>query len=187
MYYTYIHVPQYHHSVSIHNPFGNLYRTNHVLILVRDTDGSFILGDKPGFYPEGIVRIIGGGISDEESFSEAAIRELDEELHLKKRTKDLYPLAMITTDADTAKQHFQLTTSIYFLQLHGENVTPGGDIRRIVRLNDRGMRRLIKKYYDLDDNNWYHGPEGNHSWGDYGKVYGFLHEITLKEFKKQFQ
>lgn len=180
------HIPQYHHSVTIHEPFGNLFRIKHVLILMRDSDGLFILGDKPGFYPKGIVRLIGGGVSDEESFSEAAIRELNEEVHIKKSAAELYPLAMIITDADTAKQHFKLVTSIYFLQLHGENVTPDGDIRRIVRLNDHGMSKLIKKYYDLDDNNWYHGPEGNHSWGDYGKVYGFIHEIALKEFKKQF-
>lgn len=181
-----IHIPQYHQAVIIHEPFGNLFRAKHVLILIRDPDGLFILGDKPSFYPEGIVRLIGGGVNDEESFSEAAIRELKEEGHLKKSATELYPLAMVITDAEAAKQHFKLTTSIYFLQLHGENVTPGGDIRRIVRLDDRGMRRLIKKYHDLDDNNWYHGPEGNHSWGDYGKVYGFLHKIALKEFKKQF-
>ena len=126
------HIPQYDHAIRIHEPFGNLFRKLHVLILIRDSDGLFILGSKPGFYPKGIVRLIGGGVSDGESFSEAAIRELNEEVHIKKSAVELYPLAMITIDADATKQHFKLTTSIYFLQLHGENVTPDGDIRQIV-------------------------------------------------------
>ncbi len=181
-----IQIPQYHHEVTLHEPFGNLFRSRHVLILIRDQDGLFLLGDKPGFYPKGVVRLIGGGVSDKESFPEAATRELNEELHLKKSPTELYPLAVITTDADTAKQHFKLTTSIYFLQLHDENVIPDGDISRITRLNARGMRRLIKRYYNLDDNDWYHGPEGNYSWGDYGKIYGYIHEIAFEEFNKQF-
>lgn len=38
-------------KVSIGNPIGNLYRKSHVLILVQDEEGSFVLGKKKDFIP----------------------------------------------------------------------------------------------------------------------------------------
>lgn len=178
-------ISQYYQHVSIQEPFGNLFRERHVLILIRDQKGQFLFGSKPNFYPKGIVRLIGGGVNIDETPAEAAVRELDEEVHLKKRSLDLYPLAIITTDAETAKQKCKLITSLFFLQLQGDHVSSDSDIRSIVRLNEHKMRRLISNYYNLDQTNWYHGPEGNYSWGDYGKVYGYIHEIALNEYKKQ--
>lgn len=42
------------------NPIGNLYRNRHALILIEDQENKYLVGEKKNFYPEGIVRLIGG-------------------------------------------------------------------------------------------------------------------------------
>lgn len=55
-------------------PFPNLkYRTKLVLLLCRDFENKFILGAKTGYYPDGIVQMLGGGIDEGETPINAAV------------------------------------------------------------------------------------------------------------------
>lgn len=69
-------------DVQLKAPFGNLYRERHTLLLIVDRNGMIITGQKPGFYPDGITRLNGGGVDPEETFKQAAIREIREEMNV---------------------------------------------------------------------------------------------------------
>lgn len=65
-------------------PFGNLkFRDRTVLVLCRDREGNFLLGAKPTYFPEGIVRMLGGGVDDDETVADAAKREVREEMGIE--------------------------------------------------------------------------------------------------------
>lgn len=58
-------------------PFGNLkFRDRTILVLCRDGKGNFLLGAKPTHYPEGIVRMLGGGVDDDETVTDASLSNL---------------------------------------------------------------------------------------------------------------
>lgn len=50
-------------KIKISKPFGNLYRDRCVLVAAFDDKHNLLLGAKPDFYPPGIVRLLGGGIT----------------------------------------------------------------------------------------------------------------------------
>ncbi|MDQ6985041.1 MAG: NUDIX domain-containing protein [Candidatus Dojkabacteria bacterium] len=76
-------------KVKIQLPYGNLFRKRHTLIVCKDLDGKFLLGNKPDFFPEGITRFLGGGIDEGEEEASSAARELSEELGIIASTSDL--------------------------------------------------------------------------------------------------
>lgn len=45
-------MPKYTINVITGKPIGNLYRDRHVLILVQNKEGNFLLGEKADFYAE---------------------------------------------------------------------------------------------------------------------------------------
>jgi hypothetical protein len=55
-------------DLTLHHTFGNLLRKKHVLVVIQNHSGNVLLGQKPDFYPEGICRLIGGGIEEGEDF-----------------------------------------------------------------------------------------------------------------------
>jgi len=170
----------YQISVKIKKPFGNLERQAHVLIVVRDPKGRYLVGCKPQFYPSGICRLIGGGIKKGESWQAAAVRELAEELGVEAKKKNFKLLGKVVVEAK-AKKRYRLETFLCFYQITSNEITPGGDIREISFISLEGLRELGRKLESLAADDWFiEDGKCLHSWGDYGKVYGPIHEIAYQ-------
>jgi 8-oxo-dGTP pyrophosphatase MutT (NUDIX family) len=173
---------RYEFTVHLKNAFGNLYRKHHALIVVRDPNGNYLFGQKPKFYPPGIVRLIGGGVNENESPNLGATRELNEELKITVDQKDVLPLSDITFHAITPKNTLHLTTHLYFYQLHTADYIPGDDITGISILTLDQIRELSEKFNRLPTDLW--DPDHSFTWDDYGRVYGPIHLIAYEETKK---
>ncbi|HCQ31220.1 TPA: hypothetical protein DIU27_02470 [Candidatus Collierbacteria bacterium] len=165
-----------------HLPFENLrYRDRTVLILGKDDQEKFILGDKKGFYPEGIVRMIGGGINDDEDVLSAAVRETEEELGIKEPVDRFVPLVQVNVEGAFEGEKFTHVVYVYFLPLTDKELVSGDDVSDVVRMDEKGYRQLVTNYFKLASDNFFEHQRGKFSWGDYGKVYGFIHEAALDE------
>lgn len=165
-----------------HLPFENLrYRDRTVLILPKDKDDKFLLGAKKDIYPDGIVRMLGGGIDKNEEMLEAAIRETAEETGLELEPDRFIPLIQVNVEGKFDGETFTHTAYIYFLQLEKEKPVSGDDVSEIIKMNEEDYRQLVANYFALANDHYFEYPGGKFSWGDYGKVYGFIHESALDE------
>ena len=176
---TKIGANKYELKVSVVKPFGNLYRKRHVLILCKDINGKIILGGKEE-YPEGICRLLGGGVEENESYENSAVRELSEEIYVGLDPKELIPMALVDVRATDGSKVYSMTTTLYFAQLNSDNIKAGDDVSELIRFDEKQFSDLINKFEALKDDNWY---KDEFSWRDYGKVYGFIHKTALKELR----
>ncbi|OGZ27960.1 MAG: hypothetical protein A2365_02815 [Candidatus Nealsonbacteria bacterium RIFOXYB1_FULL_40_15] len=78
-------------NIKVQKAFGNLYRKKLALIAVQDLEGNILVGSKPNFYPEGISRLLGGGVKNGEDKKRGALRELEEELGVIATINELVP------------------------------------------------------------------------------------------------
>ena len=164
----------------IEEAFGNLYRAETVLIIVKNSRGQFLLGSKPNFFPPTITRLLGGGVHEGETPLQAAQRELEEELGVKIEINNLSDIAKIEISAvDNASKIF--LTSIYLVNVISpiDKYKPGDDVKFIDNLSTKEMVELIRNYRNLSPSLWYKGEEGEFCWKDYGTIYGYIHEIAL--------
>lgn len=172
-------------SITVQKAFGNLYRKRLSLIAVRDTEGRILVGSKPAFYPEDISRMLGGGMDEGEDEKIAALRELEEELNVKGEEESLSPLFTFEVEAkDEEGNEFSNITYVYLYDLEDDNYEAGDDVKQIIPLTVDELEELGKRYEALEEDNWYEGVEGKHSWGDYGKVYGPIHKLTAQKIKE---
>jgi hypothetical protein len=172
-------------DIKIQKAFGNLHRKKHALIAVRDLENNILVGTKPSFYPEGISRMIGGGIDESEDECVGAARELEEELSIKAAVNELIPLLQVNVHAeDLEGEIFENSTYIYFYQLKDNKYKAADDIESIVKLSLEGLKELGDKFERLDEDNWYKGVEGTFGWEDYGKMYGPIHKFTAIMIKE---
>ena len=155
--------------------------------MLRDKQGKFVLGTKD-HYPDNIVRLVGGGIEDEENPRLGAVRELNEELGIKIEAKNLKELAVIRPTIEIEAGEFaqkypdpiKFETFLYFYQLDTETLKPSDDIDGLVHLTQPQYEQLIENYLELSEE--IH-PKLGFSWSDYGKYYSFVHDIALQEAK----
>lgn len=172
-------------NIRIQEPFGNLYRKQHVLIACRNTEGKILVGKKPNFYPGKVTRLLGGGVHEGENSREAALRELQEELNIHPQPDDLNLIGQVVVNAETTDgRTFESTTYIFFLRLKDNNYKAGDDVKGIMGLTLAELDTLAETYDNLKSDHWYEGEEGRHSWGDYGKIYGPIHHLVHDEVKK---
>lgn len=177
---------KYKLQINIHKAFGNLYRKKHVLIACIDETNEILVGGKPQFYPEGITRLLGGGVHEGETEIVAALRELSEETGINYTGKELIPLGEVEVNAKSEDDGvFNVNTYLFATKIKRSDSKPGDDVKFILGLNKNEFKDLIDKFYKLEDSFWYEGVEGKHSWGDYGKVYGFIHKAVLKELESR--
>jgi len=176
----------YELKIKIHKAFGNLYRKKHTLIVCIDKNKKILVGSKPDFYPKNITRLLGGGIREGEDETSAALRELQEETGLNFMGKDLISLGDINVVATTdGGETFNMVTYLFAVSVDSTQTRGGDDVKFIIGFDKLEFGKLIKSFYELPDDFWYEGVEGKHSWGDYGKVYGFIHEVALKEISSR--
>jgi 8-oxo-dGTP pyrophosphatase MutT (NUDIX family) len=168
-------------AVTIGNPIGNLYRKNHVLILIQLKNGNFLLGKKQGFYPDHMARFVGGGVKNDEDSVSAAKREIAEELKIEVDKNHLIHLAKIITNAMTAEGDMSMTTNVYGLILDTElKLTASDDLTGLIELTTCQFEDLIRDMYSLTGT--LTTDTFSFDWHDWGKIYGPIHEMSLKVF-----
>ena len=165
-------------------PFDNLkYRDRTALVLCMDEKNNYILGGHNSYYPAGIVRMIGGGIDDAETEIEGAIREVKEEIGLTIQPQDLAELLAIKVIGTFQKRSYTTKIFVYSLQVKYSDLKVGDDVHNLVQYTENEYKNLIQRYYDLSKFEVENSQKVFFSWGDYGKVYGFIHEVALKSIK----
>ena len=170
-------------EITIKNPIGNLYRKKHVLVLVVDSDGNFILGKKNGFYPEGISRLLGGGIDDGEGPQDAAQREIKEELLVDLPVSNFKELCSVKTVAQTIEGQMEMETWIFSVRLDpSTKLTASDDVSSLEILNSSEFQNLVNNIKNLSGE--FVTEKFSFLWSDWGKVYGPIHEYAIREFNK---
>lgn len=152
-------------------------RGHHVLILVENADGEFVLGAKK-MYPDGIQRMVGGGVEGEETANVAAARELQEELGVTVLPAQLRHLFTLTADLTTPKsdQQYTFVTDVFYLNLGTTILQPASDLDGLVYVRTPELQKLIARYGQLSSDL---DPRTGFAWADYGKLYGPLHQLAL--------
>ncbi len=168
----------------IRKPFGNLFRKKCVLIAAQDNEGTILLGAKPYFYPPTISRLLGGGVDEGESFEQAAVRELEEELGVKVEVNALTPLVLFETTAkDEDGKEYYNETAIFKANIGDQTYQAGDDVKHIITMTPDEVYELGERYEQLPDVLWYNGEEGLYAWADYAKLYGPVHKVTAEKIK----
>lgn len=160
-------------------------RGRHALILLRDRHGSYVLGHKSA-YPEGISRMVGGGIESDEDPHLGAARELEEELHISAGREELIPLAEVIAQIEGPENEYTFITYVYFFQMQDEVLQPSDDIQDIRLLKPAEMHELINRFRELPDTLVSRDgkPELAFRWSDYGALYAEIHRIALEEAER---
>jgi ADP-ribose pyrophosphatase YjhB (NUDIX family) len=172
-------------NFEVEKPFGNLFREKCVLIAAQDNDGNVLVGEKPYFYPPTISRLLGGGVDKGETYEEAAVRELEEELGVKVTTEDLTPLVTFdTTATDGEGKEYHNETAVFKAEIGDQPYEAGDDVKHIVTMTPDEVYHLGERYEQLPDVLWYNGEEGLYAWADYAKLYGPLHKLTAEKIKE---
>ncbi len=170
------------HDIIIQNPIGNLYRKNHVLILLKTSEGNLVLGQKQGFYPEGISRMFGWGIDEGEEPIRAAKREILEETQIDLPMENFTPLCKVITQATTLEWDMTMNTYIYSALIDAEHIRPSDDVDGISTLDKESFKEMVSTMYNLSGT--YETEKFCFDWGDWGKIYGYIHEKTYECFYK---
>lgn len=168
-------------NIKVVNPFGNLYRDRTVLVVVKNSKGKYLLGAKEGSYPEGICRLLGGGVDSGENILDAAIRELKEELNLSFSSEQLEPYADILVKAiDENGINYSTCVSLVKLKIPVDQYSAGDDVTKVVELSKEEVIELIGRYNSLSSDSWFERGRERFNWADYGKLYGPVHEIAIQ-------
>jgi len=172
---------KYSYKYNIQKAFGNLYRKATVVIVVKNSKDEYLLGSKPNFYPEGITRLLGGGIKEDETPILAAKREMEEELGVNVEEQNLEQIAEINVQAiDQNRNTFNTMINIIEVKKIIDEYIAGDDVKFIEKLDNTKFELLINKYTLLTKDMWYRGEEGEFCWEDFGKVYSIVHKIALE-------
>jgi len=168
---------EYSLDIAIEMPFGNLFRKEHALIVVLDNENKVLVGLKPNFLPNGIARLLGGGIKKEELPIKGAARELNEELGVFAEEKDLKEMFKVNLHAvDNKGTEYNTTTYVYLYELKDLPYQASSDVAEVAKLTTEELHDLANTYNNYDGSKWYEGAEGKHKWADYGKLYGPIHD-----------
>ena len=170
-------------EVVIDKPIGNLYRKNHVLILVKDNKGNFVLGQKNNFYADGISRMLGGGLKEDEDPILAAKREMSEETGVEFNQDEFFPIGQIITKANTVDGIMYMKVYLFGLILRkAENLVASDDISGIKKYSEEDLEAMIGKMYKLSGE--FRTKDFYFFHGDWGRIYGSIHDLALKKFRK---
>ena len=168
-------------SINIKSPFGNLHRERTVLIVIKNSQGKYLLGAKEGHYPDGISRLMGGGVDNGEDILSAAIRELKEELNVTIPLEQLEPYADVLVEAiDEKGVKYSTCISIVKLTVPIDQYSAGDDVTNVVELTKEEVLDLIKRYQELSPDFWFENDQKRFNWADYGKVYAPVHKIAIE-------
>lgn len=168
-------------EVTIDKPIGNLYRKNHVLILVKDKTGRYILGKKDNFYAPGMARMLGGGLNENEDPREASSRELAEETKMLIKPDNLISLGQVITKAKTSEGIMYMNVHLFGATIEScDSIVPSDDISSVQSYTRAEIKSLIDAMDNLDgefrNNDFYFLHR------DWGAIYSFIHKLALAKF-----
>ena len=173
-------------DVKIGNPIGNLYRKNHVLVLIQLSNGNFLMGQKKGFYPDNISRFIGGGVEKGEDILKTAQREVEEELKIDINLNKFTHFAEIATNATTNEGEMSMVTNIFGVVIDKDlKLTASDDLSGVVELTPSQFNQLVFEMNTLTGT--LVTEKFSFNWEDWGKIYGPIHETSMAEFLKPTQ
>lgn len=176
---------KYELSFTVKKPFGNLFRKQCVLIAAQDAEGNILIGAKPYFFPPTISRLLGGGVDEGESFEQAAVRELEEELGVKVEVDKLTPLGLFITDTtDEDGKTYHNETAVFAGNIGSQPYQASDDVKHIIKMTPQEVYELGEHYEQLPDVLWYNGEEGLYAWADYAKLYGPLHKLVGEKLRQ---
>lgn len=168
------------------HPFGNLrFRDRTALILIRDETGKLLLGREDNFYPSGIFRMIGGGIDVGETVIDGTIREIKEELGLNVKNDELIELAEVDLEGSFQEKVYITKIFVFYLKVNLADCVASDDVSELVSCTEDEYISLVERFFDLRDDHIYKKNDFEFSWGDYGKAYGFIHQLALDEATKR--
>jgi len=168
------------------HPFGNLrFRDRTALILCRDEAGKLLLGREDGFYPQGIFRMIGGGIDDGEAVLDGTIREVKEELGIDVKKDELVELAEVELEGVFQETVYTTKIFVYYLKVTLAECVASDDVSELISCTEVEYRELVNRFFELRDDHIYKKDDLEFSWGDYGRAYGFVHQLALDEVIKR--
>lgn len=173
-------------NLKIEQPFGNLFREKTVLVACRTHGGKYLFGEKKNFYPNGIVRLIGGGVDkNDKTTLAAAQRELEEEIKYKPSENELSLLGIVNVLAkDNKSSVYNHKVYIYNLNLpESVFIEANDDLSGICELDINEIRSLLNTYKNLPKTLM--GSEGNLNfrWYDFAQLYGPLHQFVFDSLK----
>lgn len=169
----------------ISEPFANLkFRDKTVLILIRNSKGQFIL-ESGDYYPPGISRMLGGGVEVNEDVTDAAVREIREEIGLHIEKEMLQELVQVHIEGIYKTKVYKTQISVFSLKVPIDSFHLGDDVSEVSLYSEDQYRELVKKYLELKADHFKKAIDYSFSWKDYGRVYGFVHEMALDEFLKR--
>lgn len=177
-------------DISIQKPFGNLYRAETVLIICHTANNTILLGDKVGFYPKGISRLLGGGVEKEDaSLLDAAQSELEEETCYRPSKESLEHIAQFIISArDSQENIYSHTAHVFYCKVPSEiNLQASDDVTHITEATIEQLKTLAKKYGSLSKDVSAKDGSLQYSWYDFGQVYAPIHSFAaqyLQELKK---
>jgi len=155
-------------------------RGRHVLIVIKDITGKYVLGRKH-VYPKGIVRFVGGGIEIGEDPAIGAVRELHEELGLVIPPKKVQKLAEIHVEITSKNEDIIFTTYLFFAQVGDTKFVPSGDLNGVARLTVEEVKDLIERFQRLFTKSEPLSSSGETIfWSNYSALYGEIHRIGLE-------
>ncbi len=173
-------------KIDVIKPFGNLFRKRCVLIAAQDSEGYILIGAKPSFYPPTISRLLGGGVDEGETFEQAAIRELEEELDVIVEPGHLAPLILFATTAtDETGKEYHNETAIFQASIGNQAYQAGDDVKHIIKMTTDELYELGQRYEQLLEVLWFKDKEDSYSWVDYAKLYGPVHKIVAEKIREQ--
>jgi 8-oxo-dGTP pyrophosphatase MutT (NUDIX family) len=153
-----------------------------VSILVLNQDKKWILGKKPNFYPQGVVRMLGGGVDKGEDFLTAAQREFSEETGILVEKDQFIPLVQINVTAKTnSGEDGEASFPVYLLK-YDSVLKANDDVKGFAFLDDEELRQLITKFKELP--NTLIPGETKATWFDYGKIWSVIHEAAFNSAQK---
>ena len=151
-------------------------RKRHALILLRNAQGDFILGEKK-HYPKGIVRMVGGGLDEFEDPHAGAARELTEETGLLVVPDHLIPLAEIKSElSEPSGNIWSFVTYLFLYELNNQQIRPQDDVDGLIEITPAQFQELVSRFETLSEDMH---PEMKFRWSDYGKLYGKIHQLAF--------
>jgi ADP-ribose pyrophosphatase YjhB (NUDIX family) len=154
-----------------------------VAILLRNGQGQWVLGKKTSFYPEGIARMVGGGMDQDKNPSTAAVRELREETGLVVEEEKLVPLvhAEVTATLADGTKHV-VSIFVFYLQTT-QPLMPADDVDGFAFLSDRELLTQVDRYLALPEDALVR-PGEQFSWAHYGQIWGPVHAASFGRVKE---
>lgn len=166
-------------TIHIQKLFNTVKRKNHAIIVPIDDENKCIAIARKDVYPEGVYRFIGGGIDEGESGLEGAKRELKEEAGVDADLKYVTTIELKVTDEIGQEVIFMTHVYKFFIN-RGVCLEPADDISEIIWLSEKQLMENVADMIAIPHNAWYEGKHGQMSWGDWGKVNGYIHLQIIK-------